>query len=192
MPLTIDHFSSPPFGVLTALPGQTKTLPLPPPPPAPPPPPKISFSASAIPSMNYDQPSTLDVREGILIVNSGFGITTSGQVHYGKQLSAATPPLVGLTTTLFPAGLQLNLLDLSADIELSVILVVQLPSGQQYDNGPVKALPTINAFTMKFPWANFVAGGSKLPLPSDIVGVSIIWETIRNATFGITSLQAMP
>jgi hypothetical protein len=81
---------------------------------------------------------------------------------------------------------------MSANIELSVFLVVELSSGQQYDNGPAKALPANNAFSLSFPWANFVAGGSPLPLPSDIVGVSIFWESITTATFGITSLQAAP
>lgn len=113
-------------------------------------------------------------------------------MHYGKQPGAAHPPLVGLNTSAFPAGLQLNLAGLSANIELSVTLAVELSSGQQYDNGPQTARPVGNAFSMKIPWAGFVAGPGHLPLPSDIVGVSIIWETITNATFGITSLQALP
>lgn len=57
MPLTIDDFTLPPFGTITVLPGQTKTI------PSPPIPPEISFTASPIPPVNYGQPSTLDVRK---------------------------------------------------------------------------------------------------------------------------------
>lgn len=136
--------------------------------------------------------STLDVGNGRLVVDAGFGCSANLELGYGYTLAGAEAPLA-LNLDGY-SSLQLNFQGVATSEELLVVITI-FPHTGGYWNYEIVLPPNPNAFPLSFPFSGFrngEGGGSLTPADlSNIDFVAILGEGGGSASFGITSLLAV-
>lgn len=136
--------------------------------------------------------STLDVGEGRLVVDSGFGCSANLELGYGYTLAGAEAPL-GLNLDGY-SGLQLNFQGVATSEEMLVVITI-FPQTGGYWNYEIVLPPNNNPFPLSFPFSGFKngAGGGTLTQAdlSNISFIAVLAEGGGFDSFGITSFQAL-
>jgi len=141
-------------------------------------------------SGTYAQSSTLDVGNGICVVDSGFQNDSGLQISYGTNLKGDDVPM-GLNLGAY-SGLQLNFAGL-VSFEGLIVVVEIYPSSGGYYASELVPQTNGNPFTITFPFTTFTNGnGSTLTQAeaSDISYIIIVTEGGSTNSFGIASFQA--
>lgn len=140
----------------------------------------------------FNQISTLDVRGGHFVVDSGFGSVAAVQVGYGFSLSGTEVPL-GLNLEGYSA-FRLNFAGIATSESMVVVITVWPHSGGYYDFEVVLP-PNGNAFSTTFPFSGFNKGGGGGGLTqADVSDIdAIVWQAQGGGfdSFGITSFEAI-
>ena len=135
----------------------------------------------------YSQTSTIDVGNGILIVDTGFQAASALTVGYGFSVHGKEVPL-GLDLSSY-TGLQLNFAGSSSLFNLDVLVEIWPSSGGYYTSGAILA-PSYYPYSVSLPFTGFT-GSVGGPLdPSDINYIIIEFYAGYAQSYGITSLQA--
>jgi hypothetical protein len=135
--------------------------------------------------------STLDVGDGRLVVDSGFGCAANLQLGYGYTLAGAEAPL-GLNLDGY-SGFQLNFQGVATSEELIVVITIWPQTGG-YWNYEIVLPPNPNAFPLSFAFSGFGNGeGGSLTQAdlSNIDFIAVLAEGGGSASFGLTSFQAV-
>jgi hypothetical protein len=135
--------------------------------------------------------STLDVGEGRLVVDAGFGCNANLQIAYGYTLAGAEAPL-GLNLDGY-SSFQLNFQGVATSESLLVVITV-FPQSGGYLNFEVVLPPNPNAFSLSFPFSGFSGNGGGGLTQADLSNISfinILAEGGGSASFGLTSFQAI-
>ena len=142
----------------------------------------------------YGQSSTLDIGNGVCIVNSGFQNDSALEIFYGTNLKGDEVPM-GLNLGSY-TGLQLNFAGVISTEGIDVNIEVWPSSGGYYD--AAQAVPTNgNSFTVDFPFTSFVAAGGVVLTQAEAENINYIIIVTEGGgytdvtdSFGITSFQA--
>jgi hypothetical protein len=146
----------------------------------------------------WDQPIKLEIGphhgNGILIVNSGFGSTAGLVVNYGTFRQHGGAPL-SLPPLSAYSAFRLQFQGFATSVSMNVTMEVSGPGGP---NWAFEKVPTINdnPFSLDFPFSGFTDNHVDFGLPesvlSDIAGFFLEFEPDAEASFGITSFEAVP
>jgi len=140
----------------------------------------------------YAQANTLEVGNGILIVETGFQANTAVEIFYGVNLLGTNVPM-GLNLGAYSA-LQLNFAGLASAEGLDVIVEVWPKSGGYYVD-EVVLHPTVDPFPVVLPYSSFngSAGGTLTQTEASDINYIIIELEGAGSTesYGITSFQAV-
>ena len=141
----------------------------------------------------YSQTSTIDVGNGILIVDTGFQVPSALEIFYGTTTKGVETPL-GLNLGAY-SGLQLNFAGVISTEGIDVVVEVWPSSGGYYALGQEVATNG-SSFTVGFPFTGFTGAGGTLTQAetTDISYIVIVIEGSGDPditdSFAITSLQA--
>jgi len=141
----------------------------------------------------YAQSSTLDIGNGVCIVDSGFQNDSALEILYGTNLKGDQVPMeLNLSSY---SGLQLSFAGIVSTEGLDVNIEIWPSSGGYYV--AAQGLPTNgNSFTVDFPFTTFSGAGGTLTQTEveNISYIIIVTEGEGDAdvtdSFGITSFQA--
>jgi hypothetical protein len=140
----------------------------------------------------YAQANTIDVGNGIFIVETGFQAGTEVEIFYGVNLSGTDVPM-GLNLSAYSA-LQLNFAALASTAGLDVIVEVW-PSSGGYYLAEVVLYPTVDPFPVVLPYSSFngSAGGTLTQTEASDINYIVIELEGAGSTesYGITSFQAV-
>jgi len=138
----------------------------------------------------YSQTSTIDVGNGILIVDTGFQAASALTVGYGFSVHGKEVPL-GLDLSSY-TGLQLNFAGSSSLFNLDVLVEIWPSSGGYYTSGQILT-PSYYPYSVSFPYTSFLdaSGAALTPTEAgDINYIIIEFYAGYAQSYGITSLQA--
>jgi len=140
----------------------------------------------------YSQTSTLDVGNGILIVDTGFQVPSALTIGYGFSLSGKEVPL-GLNLGSY-SGLQLNFAGSNSLFDLDVDVTVFPNSGGYYSSVAILT-PSYYPYSVALPFTSFTGGdggnGGLTPTEaSDISYIIIEFYGGYTQSYGVTSFQA--
>jgi len=140
----------------------------------------------------YGQSSTLDIGNGVCIVDSGFQNDSSLQIFYGTNKKEEVP--LGLNLGAY-SGLQLNFAGVISAQGIDVVVEIWPSSGGYYALGQEVATNG-SSFTVGFPFTGFTGAGGTLTQAetTDISYIVIVIEGSGDPditdSFAITSFQA--
>ena len=140
----------------------------------------------------YGLSSTLDIGNGICIVETGFQSNTGLEIFYGTTIKGVETPM-GLNLGSYSA-LQLNFAGLASAEGLDVIVEVWPSSGGYYTAEAVLT-PTVNAFPVVFPYTSFTGSNGGVLTQAEASDINYIIIEAEGAgsteSYGITSFQAV-
>jgi len=140
----------------------------------------------------YAQSNTIDIGNGICIVETAFQASSALEIVYGVNTHGKEVPL-GLNLGSY-SGLQLNFAGLAAPITAVTAIIEVWPSSGGYYISDVLLNSSYYPFTATFPFTSFTGSDGQSGLTpaeaSDISYIYIEFQAGYTQSYGITSFQA--